>query len=205
MKIKSPAYELYKITKNDKIRPTFFYIDFESGLIREVYIVEEKTTQFRIEDNSCFVNFVEPEELFLSVNEAIKALGKDEVRVAYINGKIDVIKRSDNKKPFKFPPKYEAKLEHKKELEYVILENIKVHIDDFQERSISDELLNHLKMNSYAREKLPGKLDNQALINKIEMYMGQISHKPEICSTYEESLLYLLLPELLERFKEEVE
>lgn len=206
METNNPAYQLYDVTRKNEVKPTFFYADFKDELIREVNVVEEKTTQFRIEDNSCFVGMVNPEELCINVNDAIKKLGRDVARVVYLAGGTFDVKAKPTKENtfsiFKFSPEHKERQRKIRRLEHVLLGDTQVHIDDFEERSLSDEILKHLRMNSYAREKLPSKLDNQALIHKIESYMEQIPNKYEICSTYEESLLYLLLPELLKRYKE---
>lgn len=64
-----------------------YYYDEEYDLIREVIITEVKTHSFRIEDDACFIGFVQFEELFHSVEGIMKYLNKNKARVSFMDGK----------------------------------------------------------------------------------------------------------------------
>ena len=46
MKTNNSAYQLYDVTRKNEVKPTFFYAGFKDELIREVNVVEEKTSQY---------------------------------------------------------------------------------------------------------------------------------------------------------------
>jgi hypothetical protein len=62
-----------------------------------------------------------------------------------------------------------------------------------------------MKMNSYANDDLPPKLNNAALIEKAKQYLGECTQTRIPCSTYDEALIHNIAPELIKRLEESEE
>ena len=63
-----------------------YYYDERYDLIREVVITEVKTQNFRIENDACFVTFVDWEELFDNLKDIMKHLDRKVARVSFMDG-----------------------------------------------------------------------------------------------------------------------
>jgi hypothetical protein len=59
-----------------------------------------------------------------------------------------------------------------------------------------------MRMNSYANDDLPPKLNNAALIEKAKQYLGECAQTRIPCSTYDEALIHNIVPELIKRLEE---
>jgi len=59
-----------------------------------------------------------------------------------------------------------------------------------------------MRINSYAQDDLPPKLTDEALINTAKYFMSQCSRPKFPCTTYDESLIHKILPELIKRLEE---
>lgn len=102
---------------------------------------------------------------------------------------------------FKINESYEKKKQEDYELQYVMHQEKKIHVDDFDKHSISPELYKELQMNSYARDKIFSKLDTETLIQVTEHYQSfcGVPRKPTV--TYDETLIHVIIPELIERIR----
>lgn len=95
--------------------------------------------------------------------------------------------------------KYSQELYDKKYLE---LNGERLHVTELEDRSIAPEILRLMRVNSYATEDLPSKLDNHSLIEHAEGYLSNTVQKNFPCKTYDEALVHRVLPELIKRMKE---
>ena len=103
---------------------------------------------------------------------------------------------------FKLPKEYQEKLKQENELKYVILEDgSQKHLSEFEDKSITPDKYQTFRMNSYARNEIYPKLTNETLLEQAEYYISQC-HKPYRISTYNDAAIHLILPELINRFKE---
>lgn len=82
------------------------------------------------------------------------------------------------------------------------LEGEPTHVMELVDRSVDIEMLERMRMNSYVQDKLPSKLTTEALIARAEYFKKQCGYRNVTTTTYEESLIHVLLPELLVRMKE---
>lgn len=103
---------------------------------------------------------------------------------------------------FKFPESWLIKQQEEYEKQYVIYQDEKIHIDEFEDKSITPQHLSDMRMNSYAREKLYPKLSTDALINTSKSYLSQCSRGRYPAITYDDALIHLIVPELLNRIEE---
>lgn len=76
------------------------------------------------------------------------------------------------------------------------------HITEFEDRSITPEMRADMRMNSYAQDKLPPKLTNEALINEAKYYKSHCRKPNRSTTTYDEALIHVILPELIKRLEE---
>lgn len=114
-------------------------------------------------------------------------------------------KSEDVRKPFVFqiPNEFEKFKKERHEKQYFKHHGEKVHVTDFEDKSITKDMLTDMRMNSYANEIMPPKLDDEALIEKAEHYIAQCTQSRYPCSTYDEALIHTILPELIKRLKAE--
>lgn len=103
---------------------------------------------------------------------------------------------------FNLPAEYLERQKEIQESKYVEYDGKRTHVSEFADKSITPIMQGQMSMNGYAAQDMPPKLDNAALVETAERYLVNCS-KTYTCSTYEESLLHTILPELLKRFKEE--
>ncbi|MCY7866045.1 hypothetical protein P8918_12510 [Bacillus spizizenii] len=103
---------------------------------------------------------------------------------------------------FRFKETLEEKREEEYELKYIDYDGENVHITEFKNRSVTSEMKSNMRMNSYAQDDLPPKLTTEALIETAKLYQSQCSRPRLPCSTYDESLIHRILPELIKRLEE---
>lgn len=102
---------------------------------------------------------------------------------------------------FRIPNKEEKQIEnHNKR--YFHHNDMKVHITDFQDKTINIEMKENMRMNSYAWDDLPPKLTDEALIEMAKQFQSQCSTPRFPCSTYNDALIHKIVPELLKRLVE---
>ncbi|QQO41123.1 hypothetical protein 015DV002_169 [Bacillus phage 015DV002] len=76
------------------------------------------------------------------------------------------------------------------------------HVTEFEDRSITPKMREKMRMNSYAQDKLPQKLTNEALINEAKQYKSHCGKPSRPTTTYDEALIHVILPELIKRLEE---
>lgn len=103
---------------------------------------------------------------------------------------------------FKLPEWFEEKKKEEYELKYIELDDAKIHVSEFKDKSITPEMKSRMRMNSYAREDLPPKLTDEALIETVEYYVSHCSTPRYPYTTYNEAIIHNLVPELVKRLKE---
>lgn len=82
------------------------------------------------------------------------------------------------------------------------LDGTSTHVSELADRSVDIEMLERMRMNSYVQDKLPPKLTTEALIARAEIFKTNCGFRNKKTTTYEESLVHVLVPELLVRLKE---
>jgi hypothetical protein len=106
---------------------------------------------------------------------------------------------------FKLPDEWVKRQQEIYNLKYITYQGKKIHVSEFEDRSITPEMRNHMKMNSYANDDLPPKLNNAALVEKAKQYLGECTQTRIPCSTYDEALIHNIVPELIKRLEESEE
>ena len=71
------------------------------------------------------------------------------------------------------------------ELRYVEYGDKQIPVSDFENQTVSKDMLSKMRMNSYARDALPPKLTDQALVETVEYYLTQIGSPRFPCTTYD--------------------
>lgn len=105
---------------------------------------------------------------------------------------------------FKLPDSYYEKQREIYDKKYIKFNEEEIHITDFEDRSITPEMQDQMWMNSYARDDLPPKLTDEALIKTVEYYLTNTAQRNFPCITYEETIIHRLVPELIQRLKEKI-
>lgn len=91
------------------------------------------------------------------------------------------------------------------DLQYITLPNQeKVHVTELEDRSVTIEQKKDWRMNSYAGQELIKKLNDEALFDTIEYFLNNVGRCQYPATTYEESLINVVVPELVKRLKEEL-
>lgn len=106
---------------------------------------------------------------------------------------------------FKIPDKYKEMQKEIYDRKYITYKNEKIHVTELEDRSVTMEMKNEMRMNPYAQDAMPRKLTSGALVETTKYYLSHCSQPKYPCSTYDESLVHKLLPELLKRFNELLE
>lgn len=106
---------------------------------------------------------------------------------------------------FKLPERYLKKKQEEYELKYIKLGDKQIHISELEDRSVTPELKSKMRMNSWAQDDLPPKLNDEALVKTARSFMSQCLVPSKFpCSTYEEALIHRILPELVKRLEEKL-
>jgi hypothetical protein len=103
---------------------------------------------------------------------------------------------------FKLPDEWVKRQQEIYDLKYITYQGKKIHVSEFEDCSITPEMRNEMRMNSYANDDLPPKLNNVALIEKAKQYLGECTQTRIPCSTYDEALIHNIVPELIKRLEE---
>lgn len=104
--------------------------------------------------------------------------------------------------PFRLSPEWEQKRQERELLKQVIYEDKEHHVTTFMDRSITPPMLEKMRMNSYARDDIFPKLTTETLLDRAKYYQSQCSTPRFPCSTYNESLIHKIVPELIKRLEE---
>ncbi|GLO66241.1 hypothetical protein [Oceanobacillus kimchii] len=104
---------------------------------------------------------------------------------------------------FKLPEYLQEIKEQRYELQNVNYKGQKIHPESFEDQSVTKEMISQMTMNSYGQEKMFKKYNNELLIEKAKYYLTQVSRPNYPCSTYDESLVHNIVPELIKRLEEE--
>ncbi|WP_317947267.1 hypothetical protein [Rossellomorea marisflavi] len=103
---------------------------------------------------------------------------------------------------FKLPEEYYIEKQRVHELKYIDLNGEKLHVSDLEDRSVTIEVRDQMLMNSYAKDDFPPKLTDEALIDEVEHYKTFCTRqKYNPCLTYDESMINVLVPEMVSRLK----
>lgn len=103
---------------------------------------------------------------------------------------------------FKLPDSFLKKQKEIHELKYIDYNGKQVHVSEIEDRSVTPEMKKDMRMNSYAQDDLPPKLNNAALIETAKHYISNCSKPSFPCVTYDEALIHKLVPELIKRLEE---
>ena len=103
---------------------------------------------------------------------------------------------------FKLPDWFEEKQKERYELQYITYNGAKIHPSEFNDRSITKEELENMKMNSYGQDEMFGKYTDDVLIDKARYYISNCSAPRYPCATYDEALIHKIVPELIKRLEE---
>jgi hypothetical protein len=103
---------------------------------------------------------------------------------------------------FKLPDEWIERQKEIYELKYITYQGKKIHVSELENRSVTPEMRSEMRMNSYAQDDLPPKLNDVALIEKAKQYLGECNRTRIPCSTYDEALIHNIVPELIKRLEE---
>lgn len=103
---------------------------------------------------------------------------------------------------FKLPDEWIERQKEIYDLKYITYKNEKIHVSELKDRSVTPEMRKYMKMNSYAQDDLPPKLNNEALLEKAKQYLSECIQTRIPCSTYDEALIHNIVPELIKRLEE---
>jgi hypothetical protein len=103
---------------------------------------------------------------------------------------------------FKLPDEWIERQKEIYELKYITYQGRKIHVSELEDRSVTPEMRSEMRMNSYAQDDLPPKLNDAALIKKAKQYLGECNRTRIPCSTYDEALIHNIVPELIKRLEE---
>lgn len=106
---------------------------------------------------------------------------------------------------FKLPESFVQKQKEIFEKKYIDINGEKVHVSELKDRSVTSDMKESMRMNSYANDDMPPKLTNEAIIKTAEHYLENCSQPRYPCVTYEEALIHRIMPELIKRLKEDGE
>lgn len=103
---------------------------------------------------------------------------------------------------FKLPDSFYEKQQEIYDKKYITYQDKEIHVSELEDKSVTMEMKNRMRMNSYAQDDLPPKLTDEALIETTKYYVSNC-HTPRFpCATYNESIIHKLVPELLKRLEE---
>lgn len=103
---------------------------------------------------------------------------------------------------FKLPKWFEEKQKEWYELQHITYMGVKVHPSEINDRTVTKEKLEDMKMNSYGQEEMFGKYTDDVLIDKARYYISNCNTPRYPCSTYDEALIHKVIPELIKRLEE---
>lgn len=102
---------------------------------------------------------------------------------------------------FKMPKHLQKIKDQRYELQHVNYKGQKIHPETFENQSVTKEMIEDMSMNSYGQEEMFKKYNDELLIEKANYYLTQVSHPRYPCSTYDESLVHNIVPELIKRLE----
>ena len=105
---------------------------------------------------------------------------------------------------FKLPESYYKRQKELYELKYITIEDQSIHITELEDRSVTSEMKSKMRMNSYAQDDLLPKLTDEALIETAKYFLSQCSEPRYPCTTYNESIIHKILPEMIKRLEEKI-
>lgn len=103
---------------------------------------------------------------------------------------------------FRIPKEFAEKQKEIHDLKYITYGDKQIHVSELADRSVTSEMKNQMTMNSYAQDDLPPKLTNEALLGTTKYYLSNCSKPRFPCSTYDEAVIHILVPELVKRLEE---
>lgn len=103
---------------------------------------------------------------------------------------------------FKLPDSFEDKKKKWYELQHVTYKGKKIHPSKFEDKSVTKEQLKDMRINSYGQEEMFRKYTDDVLIDKAKYYISNCSRPSYPCTTYDEALIHLIVPELAKRLSE---
>lgn len=102
---------------------------------------------------------------------------------------------------FKLPNLLQKKKEEWYELQHVTYKGERIHPSSFEDRSVTSEQLDDMRMNSYGREEMFAKYTDEVLIDRAKYYISNCNTPRYPCSTYDEALIHNIVPELIKRLE----
>ncbi|GIN22571.1 hypothetical protein [Siminovitchia fordii] len=104
---------------------------------------------------------------------------------------------------FKLPDSYLKKKQEEYDMKYILInEEKEVHVSELEDKSVTPGIWRQMRMNSYARDDLYPKLNNEALLEVTKLYLSNCSRPQFPCSTYDEAMIHKIVPELIKRLEE---
>ena len=103
---------------------------------------------------------------------------------------------------FRISTEMEEKRKKEEALQFVLHKGEEIPVASFEDQSISTNLLEEFRMNSYARDKIFSKLNNDALIKEASYYQGQCGRYHYPATTYNDALIHVIVPELIKRIQQ---
>lgn len=103
---------------------------------------------------------------------------------------------------FRISTEMEEKRKKEEALQFVLHKGEEIPVASFEDQSISTNLLEEFRMNSYATDKIFAKLDNETLIKQASYYQGQCGSYSYPAATYNEALIHVIVPELIKRIQQ---
>jgi hypothetical protein len=103
---------------------------------------------------------------------------------------------------FKLPDVFYEKQKEIYDKKYITYQGKEIHVSELKDKSVTYEMKQQMRMNSYAQDDLPPKLTDEALIDQAIHFINNCSRPNFPCTTYEESLIHKILPEIIKRFEE---
>ena len=104
---------------------------------------------------------------------------------------------------FKLPDSYYEKQKEIYNLKYINYNDKEIHITGLEDKSVTFEMKKEMRMNSYAQDDLYPKLTDEALIDTAKYFMSQCSRPRKFpCTTYDESVIHMILPEMIKRMED---
>lgn len=106
---------------------------------------------------------------------------------------------------FKLPDSYYEKQKEIHNKKYIDYEGKEIHVSELDERSVTLEMKNKMRMNSYAQDDLFPKLTDAALTETAKHYLNNCSQPRFPCATYDEAIIHKIVPELIKRLEDKKE
>lgn len=103
---------------------------------------------------------------------------------------------------FKLPESFYEKQREEYEKKYVTYNDEEIHVTEFEDKSVTPEMHKQMRMNSWAKDDLFPKLNDEALLETTKYYVSNCSRPRFPCVTYNDAIIHKIVPELIKRLEE---